>query len=751
MDIKNLRPQVFSADPENVDCRKEWLHWQKMFTTYTANMTEVSDTEKLNLLINHVDASVYELISEVTTYKDAIKVLESTYVKRTNPIFARYELISCQQQSGESLDRYLRKLKQLSMDCDYQAVSAQLHKEEAIRDAFIGGIISNEIRQRLLEDSNLTLQVAFEKARSLETAQRNAESYQFVSPSAEHIAKMQSCAEDKKLEDLDRSHLEDYSAATAEKCIFCGNSRHPHKFCPANNRICFKCSKRGHFSKMCRSKLVKKNETTTTASLMGLSTISHSKVNIEVLINGLEANALLDTGSSLSHLSYAFCKKLKLDLDKSRCSVGLAINGYTSKGVGKCVANVKLNKQNYDQVSFIVLKGLLTDVILGQDFMDKHQNVNIHLGGPLPTLHLGALDAVKTSTPVRLFQHLKSECRPIASKSRRYSRSDSVFISYEVKRLFKKGLIEPSNSPWRAQPLVVTQENHKRRMVINYSQTVNKYTLLDAYPLPRMRDVVQNVARYKVYSTLDLTSAYHQVELPPQDRLYTVFEADGALCQWKRIPFGLTNAVPCFQRIIDDIIKSNNCKGTFAYLDNITVGGTSQQEHDVNLDRFLAVAKNHNLTFNESKCIYNTDTIDLLGYRIKNGTLQPDPARVKTLQDLPSPNNRKEQQRVIGLFAYYAQWIPQYSDKIKPLISNVIFPLADEALLSFQNLKSDLINVSLEVIDENSLFAVETDASDVAVSATLNQNGKPVVFYSRSLSTVNVSKRIQVLKKKQQQ
>ena len=110
-----------------------------------------------------------------------------------NPIFARYELISCKQQPGESLDRYLRKLEQLSMDCDYQAVSAQLHKEEAIRDAFIGGIISNEIRQRMLGDSNLTLQVAFEKARSLETAQ-NAESYQFVSPSAEHIAKVKSCA-----------------------------------------------------------------------------------------------------------------------------------------------------------------------------------------------------------------------------------------------------------------------------------------------------------------------------------------------------------------------------------------------------------------------------------------------------------------------------------------------------------------------------------------------------------------------------
>ena len=115
--------------------------------------------------------------------------------------------------------------------------------------------------------------------------------------------------------------------------------------------------------------------------------------------------------------------------------------------------------------------------------MDKHRNVNIHLGGPLPTLHLVTLAAVKTSNPARLFQHLKSKCRPIALKSRWCSRSDSVCISNEVKRLLKESLIKLSNSPWCAQPLVVTQENHKRCMAIDHGQTVNKYTLLDAYPL----------------------------------------------------------------------------------------------------------------------------------------------------------------------------------------------------------------------------------------------------------------------------
>ena len=98
------------------------------------------------------------------------------------------------------------------------------------------------------------------------------------------------------------------------------------------------------------------------------------------------------------------------------------------------------------------------------------------------------------------------------------SEHDKKFISSEVRRLLTDGLIEPSNSPWRAQPFIVTPENHKKRMVIDYSQTINKFTQADTYPLPRIQDVVNNVAKFKVYSTLDMSSAYHQVELPECDR-----------------------------------------------------------------------------------------------------------------------------------------------------------------------------------------------------------------------------------------
>ena len=100
--------------------------------------------------------------------------LRTTYAKTPSPVFARYVLKSCKQQVGESFDAYLQSLKRLSLDCNFRAVSAVVHKEEAIRDAFISGMISNEIRQRLLENQDLTLAWTVEKARTLELAQRNA-------------------------------------------------------------------------------------------------------------------------------------------------------------------------------------------------------------------------------------------------------------------------------------------------------------------------------------------------------------------------------------------------------------------------------------------------------------------------------------------------------------------------------------------------------------------------------------------------
>ena len=159
----------------------------------------------------------------------------------------------------------------------------------------------------------------------------------------------------------------------------------------------------------------------------------------------------------------------------------------------------------------------------------------------------------------------------------------------------------------------------------------------------------------------------------------------------------------------------------------------NQKQHDANVSAFFDALKRRHLNLNDSKTVSSVSDISILGYRVGNGTIRPDPERLQPLLDLPPPNNTKSLKRMLGLFAYYAKWVTNYFDKIVPLKSVTSFPLSFEAVKDFKSLKQDIANASLQAIDENAPFVVECDASDMAISATLNQAGRPVAFMSRTL------------------
>ena len=167
--------------------------------------------------------------------------------------------------------------------------------------------------------------------------------------------------------------------------------------------------------------------------------------------------------------------------------------------------------------------------------------------------------------------------------------------------------------------------------------------------------MVHDLAKYKVFSTFDLKSAYHQIKIKECEKIYTGFEANGKLYQYCRIPFGVTNGVAVFQRAMDKIVEDENLKDTFPYLDNITVAGSSQSEHDENVRRFMEVVKKRDLTLNESKSVISVPTINVLGYCVGNNIIKPDPDRLRPLQELPLPTTVKSLRRVLGMFAYYAK------------------------------------------------------------------------------------------------
>ena len=156
-------------------------------------------------------------------------------------------------------------------------------------------------------------------------------------------------------------------------------------------------------------------------------------------------------------------------------------------------------------------------MLMGQDFQFLHKQVIFEYGGTKSDFIVSqdacALTAAEAKPP-SLFHNLSRDCKPIAVKSRRFNSEDHAFIQKEVDRLYSEGIIQPSTLPWRAQIVVIKNvENDKRRLCIDYSQTINLFTELDAYPLPKIEYVINELAMYRVFSTFDLRSAYHEIPI----------------------------------------------------------------------------------------------------------------------------------------------------------------------------------------------------------------------------------------------
>jgi hypothetical protein len=379
--------------------------------------------------------------------------------------------------------------------------------------------------------------------------------------------------------------------------------------------------------------------------------------------------------------------------------IHMASTNLTVEIKGFCYLDLTINGRYYQQMKLLILQNLCSDIILGHDFMKQHDSVNFSFGGSLNPITLCNVMAMKIETP-RIFQHLSSDCKPIASNSRRFSKEDSLFIKQEVVNLLEEGIIERSNSPWRAQVLVTHNERHKRRMVVDYSQTINRFTLLDAYPLPKIDMLVQSIAKYNYFSRLDLKSAYYQIPLHEEDKPFTAFEANGELYHYNRLPFGLTNAVAAFQRVMNEFVLLHNIKGAHIYLDDVVIGGVDLSEHDANLQRFLDCAKKSNITFNDSKCSFRNNQISFLGYHIKAQEIRPDADRLKPLHDLRPPSDKVSLQKVMGLFSYYSQWIANFSEKVHPILKSTTFPLQHEAMAAFNSVKEDIEKAANFAINE---------------------------------------------------
>ena len=299
--VKLLKPKKLDLEPNETNAANEWKHWRVTFENFidaAQSVMEGRTLDKLKTLVNSVSYNVYEYFEECETYDNAIEVLQRLYVKTPNEIFARHRLATQQQTPEQSLDAFIITLRKLSKDCNFKPVSAVQYREEMIRDAFINGLQSNVIRQRLLERKDLTLETAFDIARSLEEAQKKAEFYEAPMLSSALITPD---ASELDAHNEVRQTVDVLAAAnTGKLCFFCGYLYHERKFCPARDKTCNKCHTKGHFAKACRKiKAVKVTSASVfTPSLCVVQSVSEclSPATISSYINGQHLSTFVDSG-----------------------------------------------------------------------------------------------------------------------------------------------------------------------------------------------------------------------------------------------------------------------------------------------------------------------------------------------------------------------------------------------------------------------------------------------------------------------
>lgn len=206
----------------------------------------------------------------------------------------------------------------------------------------------------------------------------------------------------------------------------------------------------------------------------------------------------------------------------------------------------------------------------------------------LPTDHLEYTNAAQHSIPII------SEV-PIHQKQYRFSPLHKDKINRQVDTLLTDGIIKYStssyNSPvWIAPKKSDSAGNKRWRMVIDFRH-LNEKTI-DAYPLPNIVDIFNQLGKTKYFTILDLASGFHQIPMNPEDACKTAFSTPYGHCQFKRMPFGLKNALFMFQRLMDTVLVGLQRNELFVYVDDIAIYARSLQEHNVNIARLMKRLRN---------------------------------------------------------------------------------------------------------------------------------------------------------------
>ena len=315
-----------------------------------------------------------------------------------------------------------------------------------------------------------------------------------------------------------------------------------------------------------------------------------------------------------------------------------------------------------------------------------------------------------------------------------------------------KGFIRPSTSPAGAPILFVKKKDGTLRLCVDY-RALNRVTVKNRYPLPLISEALDRLGGAKIFTKLDIRSAYNLIRIKEGQEWLTAFRTRYGHFEYRVMPFGLANAPATFQSYINWVLRDYLDVFCLAYLDDILVYSEDPVAHTDHVRAVLQRLQTHKLYAKLEKCEFGVTTVGFLGFVISPSGVSMEEARVASVRDWPVPASHRDVQVFLGFANFYRRFIHRFS-KIARGLSDLLkgtkegkakgpFQLTPQGRSSFERLKEAFTTAPvLAHYDPNQPIQVETDASGFAIAGVLKQPGPnreqahwhPVAFWSRKMT-----------------
>ena len=336
--------------------------------------------------------------------------------------------------------------------------------------------------------------------------------------------------------------------------------------------------------------------------------------------------------------------------------------------------------------------------------------------------------------------------KPPSRPPYRLSPSEQDEMEEQVKDLLAQGFIRPSASPYGAPILFVPKKDGRWRMCIDY-RALNKQTVKDQFPLPRIDSLLERLGQAKVFTKLDLASGYHQIAMEESSIQKTAFRTNRGQLEFLVMPFGLCNAPASFQRLMNKVFAKHIGDFIAVYLDDILIFSRSIDEHWQHIRWALEKLREAKLFGRLHKCEFLKEQVDYLGFEVSPGGIRASPGKVKAVIEWPRPKSVHDVRSFLGLASYYRRFVRGFSEIARPLTeltrAGAEWKWSTSQHTAFNRLKLALTTAPVLMLPNfEKQFVVTTDASDAAVGAILEQdfgNGlQPIAFASRKLNNAEM-------------